>query len=182
MDHSMFHLPLPIAEKVLRAGIVYFFLVLALRVTGKRELAQLSPLDFIVMLSVANAVQNGIIGNENSVTGGLIGAVTLFAMNYTLGYVTFKSIRARHAVLGTPSRLVAEGEIRKEVMKREQITHDDLVVAVERANASGLDDVRNCTLLPSGNFLVELKPERQNQLLEDINSKLDRLLAGASTK
>jgi uncharacterized membrane protein YcaP (DUF421 family) len=178
----MFHLPLPIAEKILRAGIVYFFLVLALRITGKRELAQLSPLDFIVMLSVANAVQNGIIGNENSVTGGLIGGVTLFVLNYALGYVTFKSIRARHAVIGTPTKLVVEGEVQKEAMQREQITQENLVVAVERANASGLDDVRNCTLLPSGNFLVELKPERQNQLLEEINSKLDRLLAGASAK
>ncbi|MCA1840612.1 MAG: DUF421 domain-containing protein [Actinomycetota bacterium] len=187
--HTLFHIDLPsifrlgegfvptILEKVLRAGTIYIFLVTALRISGKRELAQLSPLDFVVLLAVANAVQNGIIGKDNSVTGGITGAITLFVLNYTIGRFTFMSKQFRHFVLGSPSDLIQNGEIDENEMRRNQMTRDDLLVAVERANASSISDVETCTLLPSGNFVVKLKPERQRQTLEDINKKLDTLLA-----
>ena len=84
MWHDMFALPVPVVEKVLRALFVYRFLVIALRLAGKRELAQLSTFDFVVLLSVANAVQNGIIGEDDSITGAWIGAMTLFLANFAL--------------------------------------------------------------------------------------------------
>src|SRR5262249_57541148 len=82
--HDMFHLSVPLAEKLLRPIIVYCFLVLALRIFGKRELAQLNPVDLEVLLTLSNTVQNAIIGEDNSVHGGLIGAFTFVAVNYLL--------------------------------------------------------------------------------------------------
>jgi len=79
---DMFHLGLPVLEKVLRPVFVYVFLVGGLRLAGKRELAQLNPFDLVVLLTLSNTVQNAIIGDDNSVTGGLIGATALLALNY----------------------------------------------------------------------------------------------------
>src|SRR5438034_4112690 len=80
--HNMFSLSLPVAEKMLRPVIVYVFLIVGLRLAGKRELAQLNPFDLVVLLTLSNTVQNAIIGEDNSVTGGLIGAATLLGLNY----------------------------------------------------------------------------------------------------
>ena len=78
----MFALSLPVGEKILRPILVYIFLVLLLRIFGKRELAQLNPFDLVVLLTLSNTVQNAIIGDDNSVTGGMIGAATLLIVNY----------------------------------------------------------------------------------------------------
>src|SRR5471032_1122609 len=80
--HDMFFLSLPIAEKILRPIVVYVFLIVGLRLAGKRELAQLNPFDLVVLLTISNTVQNAIIGDDNSVTGGIIGAATLLLVNY----------------------------------------------------------------------------------------------------
>jgi uncharacterized membrane protein YcaP (DUF421 family) len=80
--HDMFTLGLPVAEKILRPILVYGFLIVGLRLAGKRELAQLNPLDLVVLLTLSNTVQNAIIGDDNSVTGGIIGAATLLIVNY----------------------------------------------------------------------------------------------------
>src|SRR5947209_15971913 len=80
--HDMFFLGLPVAEKLLRPVVVYFFLIAGLRLAGKRELAQLNPFDLVVLLTLSNTVQNAIIGDDNSVTGGLIGAGTLLLVNH----------------------------------------------------------------------------------------------------
>ncbi len=82
MFSSMFHLPVPVLEKILRPVIVYVFLVACLRIFGKRELAQLNPFDLVVLLTLSNAVQNAIIGDDNSITGGLIGAFSLLIINW----------------------------------------------------------------------------------------------------
>src|SRR5881394_932353 len=90
---DIFVLGSPIAEKVLRPILVYFFLVIVLRIFGKRELAQLNPFDLVVLLSLSNTVQNAIIGNDNSLSGGLLGALALLAMNYLVVRFLFKHRR-----------------------------------------------------------------------------------------
>src|ERR1700757_522205 len=90
VDH-MFQLPVPIIEKLLRPVVVYLVLVLLLRIFGKRELAQLNPFDLVVLLSLSNTVQNAIIGDDNSVTGGIIGAVSLLAINWLVVHLLFRS-------------------------------------------------------------------------------------------
>ena len=90
---NMFHLPVPLIEKLLRPVIVYLVLVLLLRLFGKRELAQLNPFDLVVLLSLSNTVQNAIIGEDNSVTGGIIGAVSLLTINWLVVRLLFRSPR-----------------------------------------------------------------------------------------
>src|ERR1700728_4132716 len=97
----MFHLPLRVLEKILRPVIVYLFLVGFLRVFGKRELAQLNPFDLVVLLSLSNTVQNALIGDDNSVTGGIIGAITLLAINWLVVRLLFAQPRLEQVLEGT---------------------------------------------------------------------------------
>ncbi len=113
MPHSiilnhMFQLPLPILEKLLRPVVVYLALVLLLRIFGKRELAQLNPFDLVVLLSLSNTVQNAIIGDDNSVTGGIIGALSLLAINWLVVRVLFQSPKLTRALEGRATVLEAQ--------------------------------------------------------------------------
>jgi uncharacterized membrane protein YcaP (DUF421 family) len=177
MTHDMFHLSLPIAEKVLRAGIVYLFLIAALRVAGKRELAQLSSADFVVLMAVANAVQNGIIGQDDSVTGGLIGATTLFVLNGALAVVLFRSAKARKVIEGTDTALVEQGKVREDNLRREHITREELQVAVQRQNADDLSEVERAVLVPGGAIVIEKRADKEQRTLDEVNRKLDQVLA-----
>jgi uncharacterized membrane protein YcaP (DUF421 family) len=114
MPHSvilndMFHLPLPILEKLLRPAIVYLALVVLLRIFGKRELAQLNPFDLVVLLSLSNTVQNAIIGDDNSVTGGIIGACSLLLVNWLVVRALFRSPKLTRAFEGCSTVLVRNG-------------------------------------------------------------------------
>src|SRR6266705_2531277 len=108
---DMFTLSLPIAEKVLRPILVYIFLVIVLRVFGKRELAQLNPFDLVVLLSLSNTVQNAIIGNDNSLSGGLLGALSLLAMNYVVVRFLFRHRRLDQLFEGEPTMLINQGKL-----------------------------------------------------------------------
>lgn len=153
----MFHLDLPVLEKILRAVIVYAFLVVALRLAGKREMAQLSSADFIVLLAVANAVQNGIIGNDNSVTGGLIGATALFAVNGSLVALFFRSRRVRDVVEGSATTLVENGDFVQAALRRTQVTRHDVLVAARRAGMSTLEETESVVLEPNGTIVATPK-------------------------
>jgi uncharacterized membrane protein YcaP (DUF421 family) len=130
--NSMFHLPLPITEKLLRPVIVYLVLVLLLRLFGKRELAQLNPFDLVVLLSLSNTVQNAIIGDDNSVTGGIIGAFSLLAINWIVVRILFRSPRLNRALQGRPAVLIREGHIDRRALEREALTHEELVEVIHR--------------------------------------------------
>src|SRR5579863_3837989 len=119
MLNSMFHLPLPVLEKVLRPILVYIFLVIFLRIFGKRELAQLNPFDLVVLLSLSNTVQNAIIGDDNSVSGGLIGAFTLMAMNYLVVRFLFRHRRLDQLIEGKPATLVEHGHVLRNALAKE---------------------------------------------------------------
>src|ERR1700723_4264435 len=116
-DH-MFQIPVPIIEKVLRPIIVYLALVLLLRLFGKRELAQLNPFDLVVLLSLSNTVQNAIIGDDNSVTGGVIGAFSLLAINWLVVRVLFRSPRLTRALEGRAAVLIRDGQIDRKALER----------------------------------------------------------------
>src|SRR5207302_339185 len=111
---DMFHLALPLAEKMIRPILVYFFLVVVLRIFGKRELTNLNPFDFVVLLTLANTVQNAIIGEDNSITGGMIGALTLLAVNYAVVRFIFKHRRLDQMIEGSPTTLIDNGRVREE--------------------------------------------------------------------
>src|SRR5512137_815206 len=109
MLSDMFRMGLPLAEKVARPVIVYFFLVVGLRLAGKRELAQLNPFDLVVLFLLSNVVQNAVIGEDNSVTGGLIGAATLLALNWTVVRLLFRHEKLERLVEGEEDVLVEGG-------------------------------------------------------------------------
>src|SRR5436309_14287057 len=110
----MFFLGLPTAENILRPVIVYAFLIIRLRLAGKRELAQLNPFDLVVLLTLSNTVQNAIIGDDNSVTGGLIGAATLLLVNYVVVRFLYSHDRLDRLVEGAPDVLIDRGEVNME--------------------------------------------------------------------
>jgi uncharacterized membrane protein YcaP (DUF421 family) len=109
---DMFVLGLPIAEKILRPIVVYVFLVIGLRLAGKRELAQLNPFDLIVLLTLSNTVQNAIIGEDNSVTGGLIGAATLLTLNHFVVKYLYSHERLNQLIEGDSCVLIEAGELK----------------------------------------------------------------------
>src|SRR5882762_11568173 len=116
---SMFHLPLPVLEKILRPVLVYLFLVGFLRLFGKRELAQLNPFDLVVLLSLSNTVQNAMIGDDNSVSGGAIGAFSLLAINWLVTLVLFKAPKLEKVMQGNETVLISDGKPDKKAMAKE---------------------------------------------------------------
>src|SRR5579863_3686090 len=122
-DH-MFRLPLPILEKLLRPVIIYLVLVVLLRLFGKRELAQLNPFDLVVLLSLSNTVQNAIIGDDNSITGGVIGAFGLLAINWLVVRTLYNSPRLTRMLEGRSAVLVLDGRIDERALKHESLTRE----------------------------------------------------------
>lgn len=175
LDH-MFALPLPILEKLARPVIVYLALVVLLRIFGKRELAQLNPFDLVVLLSLSNTVQNAIIGEDNSVTGGLIGALGLLAINWLVVRLLFRSPRLTHLFEGRRTVLVRDGKIDKLALKRESLTHEELVEVIHRQGFEALHQVRRCELEPNGTFYVEpFEPSAADARHAELLAKLDAL-------
>src|SRR5499427_3044633 len=138
----IFDMGAPLSEKILRPVIVYVFLVVALRIFGKRELAQLNPFDLVVLLSLSNTVQNAIIGDDNSVLGGLIGAFTLLAINYLVVRFLFKHRRLDQILEGSPTVLVEEGQLRPESLAKELLTTSELLTVAHRQGFTSLDDIQ----------------------------------------
>jgi uncharacterized membrane protein YcaP (DUF421 family) len=170
----MFLLGLPVLEKVLRPAIVYLFLVIALRLAGKRELAQLNPFDLVVLLTLANTVQNAIIGDDNTVTGGLIGASTLLLLNYFVVRVLYGHEKIERLVEGEEDVVIDKGKIRMERLKAELITLPELEAAAHRQGFATLEEVDRAVLEPGGTlalFRKEPPPEesRHQELLARLN-------------
>ena len=124
MWNEMFTLDLSVAEKILRSVVIYGFLILALRIGGKRELSQLNTMDFIVLLAVANAVQNGIIGEDNSLTGAIIGATTLFVINGVALIAVSRSRTLRRVLVGTATPIVEAGIVNQQTLPISLSDHD----------------------------------------------------------
>jgi hypothetical protein len=145
---EMFVVGAPIAEKVLRPVLVYVFLVVALRVFGKRELAQLNPFDLVVLLSLSNTVQNAIIGNDNSLSGGLIGALALLALNYLVVRFLFRHRRLDEILEGEPTVLIEHGNVKTNGLAKELLTTAELMTVLHRQGFENVEDVERCILEP----------------------------------
>jgi len=152
---SMFHLPVPWLEKVLRPIIVYLCLIAFLRLFGKRELAQLNPFDLVVLLSLSNTVQNAIIGEDNSVTGGIIGAFSLLAINWIVVHMLYNFPTLNEAVEGDETVLIQDGQIDRAAMKKETLTELELLAVIRKQGLEEISQVRKCVLEPNGAFYVE---------------------------
>jgi uncharacterized membrane protein YcaP (DUF421 family) len=150
MADQLFHMGISIGEKALRAALIYGFLLLALRVLGKRELAQQNTLDLLVILLVANAVQNGIIGNDNSVTGAVVGAAVLFALHRLFGALAYRYPWADRLFEGSPSYLIKDGQLMAGNLRHEQISRPQLVAMAQHQGFDSLGEVSNAVLETDG--------------------------------
>jgi uncharacterized membrane protein YcaP (DUF421 family) len=167
-------------EKMLRPIVVYIFLVILLRVFGKRELAQLNPFDLVVLLSLSNTVQNAIIGNDTSLTGGLIGAFTLCGVNYVVVRFLFQHRRLDQLLEGKPTVLIDGGVVRYEALAHELLTEPELLSMAHRQGFRTVEEIQSCVLEPNGTFFIEGKAppitERRHQELLDRLILLEKLL------
>jgi uncharacterized membrane protein YcaP (DUF421 family) len=178
MWKEIFALGVPLLEKMLRPAVVYVFLVVVLRVFGKRELAQLNPFDLVVLLSLSNTVQNAIIGNDNSLTGGLVGAFTLLAINYLVVRFLFRHRRLDQLFEGRPIVLVEHGHIVKDALAKELLSRAELMSVLHRQGFDGLREVDRCVLEPGGTFYIQRKLPADDKLRhEEVMKTLGELQA-----
>ena len=176
--HDMFFLSLPIAEKVLRPIAVYVFLIVGLRLAGKRELAQLNPFDLVVLLTISNTVQNAIIGDDNSVTGGIIGATTLLAVNYAVVRMLYGHQRLEHLVEGHADVLIDKGVVKTDRLKKELITETELLSAAHRQGFSSLEEIDRAILEPGGTMaFFARKPTPEAERHDALMARLDQIAA-----
>ena len=157
MLHSMFHLSLPVFEKILRPLIVYIALIAFLRLFGKRELAQLNPFDLVVLLSLANTTQNAMIGDDNSVSGGIIGAFSLLTANWILSQLIFKMPKLNDALQGSATTLIRDGKIDEDALRSQTLTHEELLSVIHKQGLDSVQEVQKCVLEPAGTFYIEKK-------------------------
>jgi len=173
---DMFVLAVPIAEKILRPMVVYFFLVIGLRLAGKRELAQLNPFDLVVLLTLSNTVQNAIIGDDNSITGGIIGAATLLLLNSLVVRFLYRHEKVDRFVEGEPCLLIENGKIKEGRLEKEVLTRQELQAVANRQGIGSLDEVDRAVLEPSGTIsFVTKKPAPDETRHQQLLDRLDQL-------
>jgi len=150
----MLNMSVPWWELVFRSLVVYSALIVILRVTGKRQVGQLAPFDLVLLLVLSNAVQNSMNGGDNSLVGGLISAVTLVALNYAVGFATFRSKRIEAIVEGRPLIVVHNGRVYEDVLARAQLTHHELDAALRQSGYTCVENVRSAILENNGSITV----------------------------
>lgn len=165
-----------ILEKIIRPVVVYFFLIIGLRLAGKRELAQLNAFDLVVLLTISNTVQNAIIGNDNSVVGGLVGATTLLVVNYIVVRFLYSHESLDRMIEGEPDILIDNGQLKKDRLEKELITVSELEEAAHKQGFSSLDLIDRAILEPGGSisFLAK-QPLPEETHYQEILKRLDAL-------
>jgi uncharacterized membrane protein YcaP (DUF421 family) len=162
---------IPASEKAVRTVVVYGALLLLLHLAGKRELAQLNSFDLVVLLLLSNVVQNAIIGDDLSITGGVLGAAILLGVNFALVRLAFMSPRFGKVLQGGPTILVQDGRVERKTLRREAITEEELVAGLRRQGLE-LEDVERVSLEPEGTFNATPRPK---PTLEDVLAAVERL-------
>jgi uncharacterized membrane protein YcaP (DUF421 family) len=141
-------------EVILRSVVVYVFIVLAIRLFGKKELAQLSVIDLVFILLISNSVQNAMVGPDTSLAGGLLAAGSLFAVNYILKYFLFRSPKFSTLLQGSPVMLIYEGKVIPDHLAKERISMDELIAAAREHGVEHLEDVDLAVLESDGNISI----------------------------
>ena len=178
MWHDVFVMQIPVLEKVLRTVLVYSLIVILFRVAGKRDLANLSTFDFVVIFLLSNVVQNAVIGNDDSLVGGAVGAVTLIALNAALNRWVAVSDRASRLLEGRATTVIDDGRVLSTTLRRLALRPSALEHAVRVQNGDDLSEIQTGRLEPNGQLVITLKPSEQNASKGDIaelHARLDAL-------
>ena len=174
----MFALGVPVAEKILRPVFVYLFLIAGLRLAGKRELAQLNPFDLVVLLTLSNTVQNAIIGDDLSVTGGIIGGATLLIVNHIVVRYLYSHKRLDQLIEGASDVLIEDGVVQEDRLRKELITMIELEAAAHKQGFATLDEVDRAVLDPGGSIaFFARKPTPESQRHRELLGRLDQISA-----
>jgi uncharacterized membrane protein YcaP (DUF421 family) len=176
ISYDLFHIAIPIAEKILRPVLVYTFLVICLRVFGKRELAQMNPFDMVVLMSLANAVQNAIIGEDNSLAGGMIGAFSLLLINWLVVRFVFRHRRLDEVLAGKPAVLMEQGRVKEKALAKELMSQSELQTMAHRQGFKSLKEIETCILEPGGTIFMERKePPVEERRQAELLARIDQL-------
>jgi uncharacterized membrane protein YcaP (DUF421 family) len=176
--HNLFVPELSVAEKIIRPILVYLFLVVVLRLAGRRELAQLNSFDLVVLMMLANTVQNATIGNDNSLVGGLIGVSALLLVNYVVVRLLYIRPRLDQLLEGGPSVLIKDGKVLRRNLAKEAISEEQLMEAVRKQGLATADQVAEAVLETGG--VISVVPRTNpadrirhlNETLQQIQAEL----------
>lgn len=173
---DMFVLGIPLLEKILRPVVIYAFLVISLRLSGKRELVQLNPFDLVVLLTLSNTVQNAIIGDDNTVLGGIIGATSLLVTNYLVVRFLYDHRKLDQVVEGRADVLIEGGRVRTQHLRKELITMPQLQAAAHKQGFASLSEVDQCVLEPGGTMtFIGKKPATEDVRHQELLGKMESL-------
>ncbi len=172
---NLFVLSIPVLEKIIRPILVYLFLIIGLRLAGKRELGQLNPFDLIVLLTISNTVQNAIIGQDNSLVGGLIGAATLLVINYLVVKLIHKNRFLERLLEGDSELLIKNGILQQKILDKESIDQTELEIAAHKQGFDSLEVIDTAMIDTEGNLSFvpkksNIDEQRHKQLLERIDN------------
>jgi uncharacterized membrane protein YcaP (DUF421 family) len=174
--HDLFVMGIPLGEKLVRTFAVYVFLLVGLRLAGKRELTQLNPFDLVVLLLLSNTVQNAIIGSDDSLAGGVIGASALLLLNWLVVRYLYTHRTVSRWLEGDSDVLIQNGEIQEERLARELITSAELEAAARRQGIEGLDRVDCCRLEVGGTLtFVPKAPTDEEARHAEVLDRLDEM-------
>ncbi|HKW31967.1 MAG TPA: YetF domain-containing protein [Candidatus Acidoferrum sp.] len=173
---DMFVLAVPLLEKILRPVVIYAFLVISLRLSGKRELVQLNPFDLVVLLTLSNTVQNAIIGDDNTVLGGIIGATSLLVTNFLVVRFLYGHRKLDQIVEGRADVLIEGGKVRTQRLRKELITMPQLQAAAHKQGFASLAEVEQCVLESGGTMtFIGKKPAVEDVRHEELLGKMESL-------
>jgi len=156
----MFTPTVAVSELMLRAVLIYAFVFVLLRLLGKKHVGEMGPFDLVILLILSESVQNSLVADDKSVTGGLIVATTLFGISQLVGFLSWKSKKAERLIEGTPRILVRNGHVYAEALAREQLSHSELLEALRREGCTSLSKVRYAMLENDGAITIGLRAER----------------------
>jgi uncharacterized membrane protein YcaP (DUF421 family) len=150
----MLNLGVPVWELIVRSVIIYVFLIVLLRITGKRQVGQLAPFDLVLLLVLSNAVQNSMNGGDNSLIGGMISAATLVGLNFLVAFATYRFKSVEVLVEGRPQVLIHNGKLYEGALTDARLTRHELDAALRRASCADVEDVRYAVLENNGEITV----------------------------
>jgi uncharacterized membrane protein YcaP (DUF421 family) len=177
MVDDLLHLQMPAAEKVIRTIAVYLGILLVIRVAGKRLMAQMNSQDLVVVLLLSNVVQNAIIGEDNSLVGGLIGAAVLVVVNAGLDHWALRNSRVAWLLDGRPTEVVKDGVLDHRALTHLGMTPEELDNAIQTQGADSLSQVKRVALEPGGSITVDLTPDARTATIGDLRRAVDALTA-----
>jgi uncharacterized membrane protein YcaP (DUF421 family) len=164
--HALLVPAAPVWALVVRAAVVYFFLLAALRLAGRRELGQMTSFDLILLLVISNAVQNSMNAGDDSLAGGLVSAVTLVALNWAVGWAAYRWRGVERIVEGSPIRIVTDGKVHVRALRRELLTLSELRSALRKQGIMRISDARQVVLEPDGTLTAVRRDVEQASLAE----------------